>query len=457
MTLPNQKDRRLIEDWIPVNEISIESIRERTAVSALPPLNALHVWWARRPLATSRAAIAGSILPATANRDRFYETIGTHPGVVLEQKELDQAKISGLKLKQAYSQPRAFTKPVCTKTLDWLQENLEDGNILVLDITAGGGSIPFEAGRLGIKTIANELNPVAALILKATCEWPHQHKQDLLKHYDEVRSIFLKRVEQLTKELYPVEPQPEENPHSPDTPIQRHIWAYLVARTVNCPSCEATIPLSPSWRLDSNGKGIRLTPDIQSGTCSFEIVDRSSDHSARTVSGAKATCPYPNCGEMTPAGYIPGEAQAGRLGHQLYCIMYRDSWYPTTKAGKPAKKPKTVRGFRIPTTKDIKQSDVTAKLEHLNDTWGPRNILPTEDVQLGDKTKTLFDYGMPHWSDIFSSRQLLAHGYCVQAFQDLVDQEKEKGELTDIRKAAWCYVALEVWPGTPILPNPPFS
>jgi putative DNA methylase len=38
-------------------------MRERGASSALPPLYFLHVWWARRPLLTSRAAILASVLP----------------------------------------------------------------------------------------------------------------------------------------------------------------------------------------------------------------------------------------------------------------------------------------------------------------------------------------------------------------------------------------------------------
>ena len=86
MTTSN-KGRRLIEDWFPVNEISIEAIRERAAASALPPLNWLHVWWARRPLATSRAAVAASLLSASADRAEFYGPIGTHPGIVDEQPD----------------------------------------------------------------------------------------------------------------------------------------------------------------------------------------------------------------------------------------------------------------------------------------------------------------------------------------------------------------------------------
>ena len=49
---------------------------------------------------------------------------------------------------------------------------------------------------------------------------------------------------------------------------------------------------------------------------------------------------------------------------------------------------------------------------------------------------------MPRWRDMFSPRQLLAHGYCVQAFHDLVDEDRDAGKLDENRKAAWCYLAL---------------
>src|SRR5437868_9193391 len=54
----------LIEQWLPVAPLGAECMRERGASSALPPLYFLHVWWARRPLTVSRAAILASLLPA---------------------------------------------------------------------------------------------------------------------------------------------------------------------------------------------------------------------------------------------------------------------------------------------------------------------------------------------------------------------------------------------------------
>ena len=64
MTSKNEPARRLIEEWLPVNELSIEAIRERAGAVPNPAPHQLHVWWARRPLAPSRAAVAASLLLA---------------------------------------------------------------------------------------------------------------------------------------------------------------------------------------------------------------------------------------------------------------------------------------------------------------------------------------------------------------------------------------------------------
>ena len=431
--------RRLIEDWLPVNEISVEAVREGGALAGHPPVNQLHVWWARRPLIVSRAVVAASILPEDANRAEFISNIGTSPHVVTARRQMDEMKATGQWSNISFPNQRSFLH-----NPKFLSEDSGTAP-MVLDITAGGGSIPFEAGRLGFRTIANELNPVAGLILRATCEWPQKYGWELMDHFQEVRSRFLDRVRDLTAGLYPKELQPQGKTGTPQNgslPAKRHVWAYLFARTVTCPSCEGTIPLSPNWRLDSKGTGIRVVPDTSSGTCSFEIVTKASDQSPGTVSRAKATCPYPNCGATTPTGYISQEAQAGRLGHQPYCIIYRDTWETKTKSGRASKRPKTSRGFRVPKEGDDNTAQVQQQLEKLTEPWETKGILPNEEILRGDKTATPLDYGMPRWGDMFSPRQLLAHGYCVQAFQDLVDEDRDADKLDESRKAAWCYLAL---------------
>ena len=443
MASPHTHSRRLIENWFPVNEISVEAVREGGALAGHPPVNQLHVWWSRKPLIASRATVAASMLPANTDEAEFITNIGTSSGVVIARQRMDEAKAIGQWSEVSFPNKRSFLHNPKSLT------SAQDTAPTILDLSAGGGSIPFEAGRLGFRTIANELNPVAGLILQATCEWPQKYGLELLDNFQDIKSRFLERVEQLTKGLYPDEPNSNKAGDPSTIETRRQTQACLFARIVTCPSCEGTIPLAVQWRLDAKGTGIRLIPDAESGKCSFEIVTKTSDQSPGTISRAKATCPYPTCGATTPAGYISTEAQAGRLGHQLYCIIYRDSWYPNTKSRTPSKRPKTTRGFRIPTPEDENTELVDdntelvkTRLANLAEKWERDNILPTEEIFRGDKTATPLDYGMPRWRDMFSPRQLLAHGCCVQAFHDLVDADREAGKLDGNRKAAWCYIAL---------------
>ena len=284
---------RLIEQWMPINEISVEAIREGGALAGHPPVNQLHVWWARRPLIASRATVAASMLPVDTNREEFTANLGTSPAVVEARNRMDAIKAEGGWSDIPFPSKRAFLH-----NPKFLPKDVDTAPT-VLDVTAGGGSIPFEAGRLGFQTIANELNPVACLILRATCEWPQKFGPQLLKDYQEVSEKFQARVNERLADVYPEEPQPDcadgncPHPHryrcSENCPdpnscthpkigsknhktvrAQRYVWAYLWARTVKCPACESTIPLSPNWRLDNKGTGILLQPDGQG--CQFRIV-----------------------------------------------------------------------------------------------------------------------------------------------------------------------------------------
>ena len=482
-----EPETRLIEQWLPINEISVEAIREGGALAGHPPVNQLHVWWGRRPLITSRATIAASMMPVNADRNQFIANLGTSPEAVEARNKMDAIKAAGGWSNISFPNKRAFLH-----NPKFLTKNVDTAPT-VLDLTAGGGSIPFEAGRLGFQTIANELNPVASLILRATCEWPQRLGPQLLEDYQEISEIFQARVNKRLADVYPSEPQPDcaggtcphpqryrcteycPEPNSCTHPktgskshetvnAQRHVWAYLWARTVKCPACESTIPLSPNWRLDNNGTGIRLEPDGEE--CRFSIVHNRSacedcrkkepkkpcntatihpngEASRGTSAGAVAVCPQPTCGTTTPKGYLSREAQAERMGHRLYCVIYRDRWTEKTKAGKDKKRPTTFLGFSEVTPDHNNEKFVTNQLTQLEPQWTANNVLPSEEVPHGND-KRPHTYGMGKWVKMFNPRQQLAHGHCVEAFRECVDEDQAAEVLDERRKAAWCYVALAI-------------
>jgi putative DNA methylase len=165
------RKRRLIEDWLPIAEIGIESLRERTPMTPFPAPNRLHVWFARRPLVASRAAILASLLPADADRVKFLHVLGIHGDPMAAKVRIAEATRKNVRLgKGAYGYDRAFKHSPNAEERDWIKEEVTratgECTPTVLDPTAGGGSIPFEAMRLRFHTIANDLNPVAWLILK---------------------------------------------------------------------------------------------------------------------------------------------------------------------------------------------------------------------------------------------------------------------------------------------------
>jgi putative DNA methylase len=163
------RPRLLIEEWLPIAEIGIESLRERTPMTPFPAPNRLHVWWARRPLVASRAAILASLLPADTDRAKFLHMLGIHGDPVAGKVRIAKATRDGVRLgKDAYGYSRAFSYSPIAEELEWFKSGrnavMDESAPFVLDPTAGGGSIPFEAIRLGLRTVANDLNPVAWLI-----------------------------------------------------------------------------------------------------------------------------------------------------------------------------------------------------------------------------------------------------------------------------------------------------
>ena len=70
------RPRLLIEEWLPAQAIGVECMREEGSLSAKPPTKYFHVWWARRPLTVSRAAVLASLLPSDFDRARFERLLG---------------------------------------------------------------------------------------------------------------------------------------------------------------------------------------------------------------------------------------------------------------------------------------------------------------------------------------------------------------------------------------------
>ena len=143
------RDKRYVEKSFPVKGISEISAKEKNIRHG--HISTLHIWWARRPLASSRATSYAALIPATDDVEARYKT----RQFIIELSKWENSLNYGV-IEKAKS--------------DILEANGRKP-LRVLDPFAGGGSIPLEALRLGCETHAIEYNPVAVLILKCTLEF----------------------------------------------------------------------------------------------------------------------------------------------------------------------------------------------------------------------------------------------------------------------------------------------
>ena len=427
---------RLIERWLPIAALGEESVRERRSMTALPPTYYLHVWWARRPLVASRAAVLASLLPADADRERFLHVLGIHGDPVATRKKIDVAKRTGENLGlNPYGYCRAFQYQPTPDDNEWFRYERTRLGLpapVVLDPTAGGGSIPFEARRLGLSTFANDLNPVATLILRATIEAPFEHGMGVHQEFLRLSKEFLRLAEPRFTGIFPAEP--------PGTVV----LGYLYARTITCPYCDGLIPLSPNWRLAPGGTGVRLAPRTTPGArrCDFQIVTRVEAQSQGTVTRGTATCPFPDCGRIVDGDEVKRQAQAGQMGEQLYTVVFKRRVEVKTKAGKVREK--WQRGYRPPRPQDDVSAVVDARLSEKLPEWEALDLVPTERVPFPCTDPRPIYYGMPRWRDLFSPRQLLGHGLSVEVYRELLEEEKRRGTLSEVTQAAFGYLALSL-------------
>lgn len=428
--------RRLIEEWLPIAELSEECTRERRSMTALPPIYYLHVWWARRPLIAARAAVMASLLPADTDRARFLHALGIHGDPVAARKRIEAAKRTNINLgPNPYGYARAFSYSLSQKDHEWFAYEAQRAlgitdKANVLDPTAGGGSIPFEALRLHADVFANDLNPVAVLVQKATYELPMMGVP-VLEEFKRLAMRFLDRAQPLYEGIFPRE--------APDTLI----LGYLFARTLKCPYCGGLIPLSPNWRLAPDGTGVRLHPhtDTDERICTFEIVHSAREQSEGTVGRDRAICPFPDCGRVIEGEQVKAIAQSEGLGEQLYAVVYKQKIQTVTKAGKPGRD-KWVRGYRAPEERDNVFDEIRTRLEEKLPYWEAMDMVPIEAVPSGYNTDQAIRYGIYKWTDFFSPRQLYCHCTSVELFRTILQEEQAKEGFGNVQKAAFAYLAL---------------
>ncbi|MBC7234303.1 MAG: DUF1156 domain-containing protein [Chloroflexi bacterium] len=398
----SERPRLLIEEWLPAQAIGVECMRERGSASALAPTTFLHVWWARRPLTVSRAAVLGTLLPADFDRETFERLLGfCRPG-----KELVKVRAmmdSGQHVEGGFGGGRAFSNPVREPDVAEVHRAMCAlwGELpVVLDPMAGGGSIPLEAARIGLRALANEYNPVACSVLEATVDYPFRFGARIAQAARKWGQVWESRAAERLEPFYPREKL-------------ALVHAYLFARTVPCPDTGHPTPLVPDWSLSRprGGPHVVAEPlilDAAEGRWTIRVrqVGREAGQLRRpplpTYARGKGWSLFTRV--EIPADYIKAMAQKGQMGQALYAVV--------TKAAK--------LDFRPAEEADLRALEAAEQeLARLRPAWEREGILPTEEIPLGDKTKEPLDRGMTTWASLFAPRQLLALGVLVEELRRL--------------------------------------
>lgn len=400
--------KKLIEVALPLEAINAESAREKSIRHGHP--STLHLWWARRPLATARAVIWSSLVDDPSSHPEKFPT------------------------EEAQRQERERLFDILTRLVKWENSNDEeilaeakaeilkstDGNPpALLDPFAGGGAIPLEAQRLGLEAHAHDLNPVAVMINKAMIEIPPKFAgmrpvnpsagrqgsanagwkgaaglaEDVRYYGEWMKQEAYKRI----GHLYPKVKVPKEQGGGEATVI-----AWIWARTVKCPNpaCGCTIPLTSSYVLSKKkGKCAWIVPSVEEDHCTFTVHQGAKLPEIETPKqsrGAAFVCP--SCGQVTLDAYVKEEGKTGRIGAQLMAIVAEGQHG---------------RIYLSPDSEHIHAAEVDKPLDY------PEGEMPNNPRWFSPPA-----FGMTDYSQLFTNRQLTA----LTTFSELVGEAQQKAE-----------------------------
>ena len=347
--------KKLIEVSLPLMEINREASREKYIHDGHP--STLHTWWARRPLAVCRAVLFASLvddpgeyLPeseAQSERKRLFRLL---EDLVKWEKSNDEALL--VKAREAIASSMARNLGMEVPTDDAvIREFLAHHVPPILDPFCGGGSIPLEVQRLGLRAHGGDLNPVAVLITKALIEIPPRfpgqrpvHPREQLTNQvwhsteglaEDIRWYATWLKEEARKKishLYPaVTISANSLVHDPYLAARGikdgdklTVVAWIWAHTVTCPNpaCQAEMPLARSFWLSKDRKDktwIEPVVDEFLHKVHYRVRVGVEQPPDGTVNRRGAHCIV--CKTTVPFDYIRAEGRSGRLKARLMAVV----------------------------------------------------------------------------------------------------------------------------------------
>jgi adenine-specific DNA methylase len=442
-----------IEKQFPVSRLSKESYKERKANNG-QTLTGLGKWWGRKPLVLVRAAILGCLMPASDNPRRDMEIFLKIMGMDasgLWQRHIQwenksehywherEKELCGNFHELGYDEklrscvrPEQFARPVddhawneINHHLDTRAYTLQDltrelsekrfgTNAVIGDCFCGGGSVPFEAARMGLGVYASDLNPIAGLLT-----WAAIHicgaDEDTITEIRRFRQEVYDAVDREITELG------IEHNEKGDRAV-----AYLYCVEAKCPECGILVPMAPSWVI---GKGTKTIAQLVKNGNRYDIpikmnADAEEVRAAESGTATSKGLLCPACGKTTPITVLRRDRKDAN-GETVYGLrrwkksefapraddVYQERLYAVRYEHEYIKngKKKTERYYRAPNERDLANEEKVRGIVAENIAqWQEQGLVPSVEIESGYNTDQLIrERGWTHWHHLFNARQLL--------------------------------------------------
>lgn len=367
---------KYIETALPLAEINDAAIREKAGKRGHPAN--LHMWWGRSPEASSLAALSATVMDFTP------ESIEHDLDLIGKTASGDKEAMKAVrdKLKERGSLPTVW------------------------DVFSGFGGIPIAAQKLGLHAVANDLNPVAAMLTRAAADIParfaglppvHPGKA---KHGAYIGAQGLAEDVQFYGEWLENQALKLLADAYPQTESGEIPFAWIWVRTVKCPNpaCSCHVPLGSSYILSkSKNAAYWAEPVSENGELHFHIHEGEcpKDKESNKVSGNGARFRCPVCGEITTDEYIKKMGTAHELGAQMMAVV-------TNTGGK--------KSFFVPRETQKAAANVELPEEI------PPGSIPTNAHWFSPP-----GFGITEYADLFTARQMRM----LCTFSDLVRKAQD--------------------------------
>ena len=429
--------KKLIEVALPLEAINVASAREKSIRHGHP--STLHLWWARRPLATARAVLFSQLVDDPSSWPELFPTEEDQSQErqrlfrIVEELVKWENTTNETVLEQAREEIRRSWRRTCEDNRDHPRaaELFNPDQLPAFhDPFAGGGAIPLEAQRLGLETHASDLNPVAVLINKAMIEIPPRFAgrpplnpevrrgrgsteaqwkgaagiaEDVRYYGRWMRDEAEKRIGHLYPKIEVTTEMAQERPDlKPYAGRTLTVIAWLWARTVKSPNpafADVDVPLASTFLLSTKkGKEAYVEPVIEDSGYCFTVKagkpPESAKNGTKLARGANFQCVMSKL--PIASDYIKSEGKAGRISAKLMAIVAEGD---------------RGRVYLAPTPEH------ESIVHGAEPTWMP-------DVEIPPDRRAMFTplYGLTHFKHLFTDRQLVT----LTTFSDLVGEARER-------------------------------